>query len=326
MKLSTPPQSRGRSALLIKLAVSGVLLAVLFWRVDRAAFVRSLQTLPVPLFLGCVALYALGYLLSTIRWQLLLQAEGIRLPFWRLALVYLQGTFFNLFLPTLIGGDVVRGFFIYRMTHGHDAAIASIMVDRLSGFAAMILIAVGALAFAYGTLNDPQVAVLVLGVAALFTLFMFALVNNRLKDLVAGLLRFAGLGRFEEKLQGLVDALHRYRHHYRALGQAFLLSVLLQVLIIVTFYLIGVGLNLGVPLVYFLVFVPLTTVVAMLPVSVAGLGVREAGAIYFFAKVGVDASAALGMSLVCFSLSLIMSSLGGLAFLFDRHAAKRTAD
>jgi hypothetical protein len=54
--------------------------------------------------------------------------------------------------------------------------------------------------------------------------------------------------------------------------------------------------------------------------------VREAGVIYFFAKVGVDAGAALGMSLVCFSLTLIVSGLGGLAFLFDRHAAKRVAD
>ena len=326
MELPTPPQTRGQSILLIKLAVSGVLLAVLFWRVDRAAFLRSLQTLPVSLFLGCVALYALGYLISILRWQRLLQAEGIRLPLWRLVLVYLQGAFFNLFLPTLIGGDIVRGYFIYRMTRGNDAAIASIMVDRLSGFAALILIAVGSLAFAYETLDDPQVAALVLGVAALFALLMFVLLNNRVKELVASLLRFAGLGRFGAKLQGLVDALHRYRHHYRALGQAFLLSVLLQVLIIVTYYLIWVGLNLGVPLVYFLVFIPLTTVVAMLPVSVAGLGVREAGVIYFFAKVGVGAGAALGMSLVCFSLSLIVSSLGGLAFLLDRHAAKREAD
>jgi len=91
MELPTPPQTRGRSVLLIKLAVSGVLLAVLFWRVDRAAFLRSLQALSVPLFLGCVALYVLGYLISTIRWQRLLQAEGIQFPLWRLVLVYFQG-------------------------------------------------------------------------------------------------------------------------------------------------------------------------------------------------------------------------------------------
>ncbi|MBI2002427.1 MAG: flippase-like domain-containing protein [candidate division NC10 bacterium] len=62
---------------------------------------------------------------------------------------------------------------------------------------------------------------------------------------------------------------------------------------------------------------------AMLPVSVAGLGMREGGAVYFFAKVGVDAATALTMSLAWFSLTLVVSSLGGLAFLVNAHSAKR---
>jgi uncharacterized membrane protein YbhN (UPF0104 family) len=107
---------------------------------------------------------------------------------------------------------------------------------------------------------------------------------------------------------------------------ALLLSGLLQALIIVTYYFVGVGLNLGVPLTYFFVFVPLVTVVAMLPVSVAGLGVREGAVIFFFAKAGVDAATALSLSLVWFSLTLIVSSLGGLALLLDTHAAKRLED
>jgi uncharacterized protein (TIRG00374 family) len=323
---TTSPPKRGRFVLLVKLAVSGLLLAVLFWRVDRAAFLRSLQALPVPLFLGCVAFYASGYLISTIRWQCLLRAEGIRLPLWRLSLVYFEGAFFNLFLPTLIGGDIVRGYFIYRMTQGDDASVASILVDRLSGFAALMIIALGSLAVAYGRINDLQIASLILGVAALFACLMFILLNDRVKIGVLGILHAVGLGRFRTKLQGLVEALHRYRRHYGALGQAFLLSALLQALIIVVYYFIGVGLNLGVPLIYFFLFVPLITVVAMLPVSVAGLGVREASVTYFFAKVGVDTAAALGMSLVWFSLTLIVSGLGGLAFLLDSHAAKRVAD
>ena len=206
---------------------------------------------------------------------------------WRLGLVYFEGAFFNLFLPTLIGGDIVRGYFIYKMTRGHDASIASILVDRLCGSAALILIAVTALALAYGTLNDPQVAFGILTVVACFAGAMLVLLNRWLTIRVSGVLSVIGLARFQVKLHGLVDALQRYRRHHRALAQAFLLSALLQALIIVTYYLIGVGLNLGVPLLYFFLFVPLVTAVSMLPVSVAGLGVREGGVIYFFGKVGV---------------------------------------
>lgn len=323
MAPQAPPRGKGRLIFLGKLAVSALLLAVLFWRVDRATFLRTVQTLPLKVFLGCLALYAFGHVISAVRWQRLLLVEGIHLSLWRLTLVYFEGAFFNLFLPTLIGGDIVRGYAIYKITRGHDASIASILVDRLSGFAALIAIALVALGLAYGQIRDPQVAAMIVAVATAFGLTMAALLNDRVKDRAADLLRLVGLARFQAKLQGLVDALHRYRGHRWALWQALLLSTVLQGLIIVAYYLIGAGLNLGVPIAYFFLYVPLITVVAMLPVSVAGLGVREGGAIYFFAKVGVDAATALTMSLAWFSLTLVVSSLGGLAFLLNAHTAKQ---
>ncbi len=318
-----PPRGKGRLILLSKLLFSGLLLTVLFWRVDRATFVRTVQALPMKVFLGCLGLYALGYVISTVRWRLLLLAEGIRLPLWQLTLLYFEGAFFNLFLPSLIGGDIFRGYAIYKITRGHDASIASILVDRLSGFAALIAIALTALAAAHRRVHDPQVAIMILAVAAAFTLLILMLLQTGTKERAAGALRVVGLTRFQAKLHGLVEALHRYRGHHRALGQAVLLSALLQALIIVTYYLVAAGLNLGVPIAYFFLYVPLITFVAMLPVSVAGLGVREGGAVYFFAKVGVDAAAALTMSLVWFSLTLVVSGLGGLAFLFNAHSMKR---
>jgi len=323
MEREAPSRRGGRLLFLGKLFVSGALLTILFWRVDRPTFIRTVQMFPLEVFLGCVALYALGYLISTVRWQRLLVAEGIRLPLWRLILVYFEGAFFNLFLPTLIGGDIVRGFAIYRITRGHDASVASILVDRLSGFAALIVIAMIALVLAYGQIRDPQAAVMILGVAAAFILLIAMLLHSRMKKHASGLLRAVGLTKFEAKLERMVEALQRYRGHRRALGQAILLSALLQVLIIVTYYFIGTGLNVGVPLPYFFLYVPLITVVAMLPVSVAGLGVREGAAVYFFAKVGVDTASALTMSLAWFSLTLVVSGLGGLAFLVNTHAAKR---
>lgn len=323
MEPQAPPRAKGRLIFLSKLFVSGLLLAFLFWRADRATFFRTVQALPLKVFLGCLALYAFGHVISAVRWQRLLAAEGIRLPLWRLTLVYFEGAFFNLFLPTLIGGDIVRGYAIYKITRGHDASIASILVDRLSGFAALIAIALVALGLAYGEIRDPQVASMILLVAAAFGLTLALLLNDRVKGRALGLLRLVGLGRFQDMLQGLVDALHRYRGHHWALWQALLLSTVLQALIIVAYYLIGAGLNLGVPIAYFFLYVPLITVVAMLPVSVAGLGVREGGTVYFFAKVGVDAATALTMSLAWFSLTLVVSSLGGLAFLVNAHSAKR---
>jgi len=323
MDLQPPGARDGRLVFLGKLVVSALLLTILFWRVDRPTVLRTVQALPLKVFLGCAALYILGYLISTLRWQRLLLAEGIRLPLWRLTLVYFEAAFFNLFLPTLIGGDIVRGYTIYRITQGHDASIPSILVDRLSGFAALVGIALIALGLASRRIRDPQVAVMILAVAVAFSVVIAVLLHDQMKERASGLLRIVRLTRFQAKLQGMVEALQRYRGHRRALGQAIALSVLLQALIIVTYYLIGAGLNLGVPIAYFFLYVPLITFVAMLPVSVAGLGVREGGAVYFFAKVGVDTATALTMSLIWFSLTLVVSGLGGLVFLLNTHAAKR---
>jgi uncharacterized protein (TIRG00374 family) len=316
----------GRLFFLAKVAVSAGLLGFLFWRIDRATFLRTIQALPGFVFVGCLLLYLLGYLLSTLRWQRLLAAENIRVSLWRLTLVYFEGAFFNLFLPTLIGGDIVRGYAIYKLTGGHTASIASILIDRLSGFAALMFIAVLSLSIAVTRMQNLQVALMILGVAITFGLLMAVLLNDRMKDWAAGVFRLVGLARFQAKLQGLVEAIHRYRGHRRALAQAFVLSAVLQALIIVTYYFVGRGLQVGVPLAYFFVFVPLITVVAMLPVSVAGLGVREGGVVYFFALVGVDAATSLSMSLVWFALTVLVSSLGGLAILFNAHYAKRSAD
>jgi hypothetical protein len=321
----TPPRAP-RNAIVLKLAVSASLLTLLFWRVDRAAFLRSLQTLPLSVLLGCAALYILGYLISIVRWRGLLLAEGIRLPITRLGLVYFEGAFFNLFLPTVIGGDLVRAYFIHKMTKGHDAALASILVDRVVGFAALMGIAVTALALAHGTLQDPLVALAVLTVAVLFACGLAALLHGGLLRWISGLLRAAGLARAHAKLQGFVDAVRRYRLRRWALLQALVLSGLIQVIVIVTYYVIGVGVNVGVPLPYYFVFVPLITTLAMLPISVAGLGVREGGVVFLFSKVGVDTATALGMSFAWFSLTIIVSGLGGLAFLVDNHASKRRED
>jgi uncharacterized protein (TIRG00374 family) len=324
--ISTDPQApaKGRRFFLGKLIISLLLLGALFWRVDRAAFFRSLQALPLTVFLGCLLLYILGYVLSTIRWQWLLRAEGIQLSLGRLLILYFEGAFFNLFLPTLIGGDIVRGYAIHKLTRGHDAAVPSILVDRLSGFAALLTIAAVAVTIGYDQVGDPQVALMVLGMTAAFVVLLLILMNARALRLAVGMARLCRFGRFQSKLQGWVDALQRYRRHGWALGQAFLLSLVLQLLIIVTYYVVGLALNLQVPASVFFVFVPLITTIAMLPVSVAGLGVRESGVVYFFAKVGVDAATALSMSLIWFSLTVIVCGLGGLAFLLDNHLAKRS--
>jgi hypothetical protein len=149
------------------------------------------------------------------------------------------------------------------------------------------------------------------------------LLNIRLQSFLYRVLHAAGLERFQGALQRLYQAIRRYWGHRQALLVALGLSLLLQSVIILVFYLISRSLNLAVPLGYFFLFVPLISLVSMAPVSIAGLGVREGSAVYLFAKVGLDSAGALSLSLLWFTVTALCHGLGGLVFLLghpDRDA------
>jgi uncharacterized protein (TIRG00374 family) len=223
--------------------------------------------------------------------------------------------FFNLMLPTVIGGDIVRGYQVSRLTQQKESSLASILVERLSGYVALIMIASTALILGYSYLRDPVTVWLTAVAAAGIIGIIAGLLSDQLQGWCLALLNRTGLGRFREALQRFYGALQRYWKHRRALLQALGLSLVLQSLVIIIFYLISRSLNLTVPLRYFFLFVPLISVVSMLPISVAGLGIREGSSVYFFAKAGLDSAGAISLSLLWFAVTACCSGLGAIVFI-----------
>src|SRR5574337_145507 len=240
----------------LKLTVSVALLALLLSRTDLQAIGTLFRSLHIPIFFGSIFLYLIAQLLSTIRWNCLLQAEKIYLPFWRLILLYYEGMFFNLMLPTAIGGDLVRGYQVSRLTERREASLASILVERLSGFAALAIIACIAIIPAYAHVNDPLIVWLMAGSAAGMVALIASLLSDRLQALFFRLLHGVGLGRFHDTAHRLYEAVQQYWTHRRALLVALGLSLILQSMVITIFFLISQALNLSVPLRYFFLFVP----------------------------------------------------------------------
>lgn len=299
----------------LKLGVSIALLALLFARTDLHALGTLFRSLRMPIFLGSIVLYVLTQLLSTVRWRCLLQAEKIHLPFWRLILLYLEGMFFSLMLPTAIGGDLVRGYQVSRLTERRVASVASILVERISGFAALSIIACIAIIPAYAHINDPLIIWLTAGSTAGMVVLIALLLSNRLQTLFLRLLHGVGLGRFHDAVYRLYEAVQQYWAHRLTLLFSLGLSLILQSLVITIFFLISQALNLSVPFRFFFLFVPLISVISMLPISIAGLGLREGSAVYLFTKVGMDSAGALSLSLLWFAVTALCSGLGGVVFL-----------
>src|SRR2546422_341699 len=151
------PRSMKRGALLAaKVGVSLALLIYLFSTTDLAALESRVRSGDVLLFATAVALYAGMLALSTWRWRLLLHALGFSPRLRDLTSSYLVATFFNNFLPSNIGGDVVRVRDGSRLTGSTAASLAVVAVDRILGLAPLYLLAL--LAFVLGRRADRHLA------------------------------------------------------------------------------------------------------------------------------------------------------------------------
>lgn len=230
---------------------------------------------------GSLLLAALGYgvalLLGIIRWKVLLKAHRIQIPVLKAVNLSFIGYFFNNFLPSLTGGDVVKAYYVSKETKKRAEAVSTVVVDRISGLLALFLL--GAIAgltrFNITEIRKPILAILGLFlITFLFTVITF---NKRLyqKSLFSDN-PSAKKGRLLGVLKKVYFAFHYYRNCPGALVVAFVLSLLLQTIMILINYRIALDLGVeDIELISFFIFIPLTTAISAIPVTFAGWGLRE---------------------------------------------------
>jgi len=263
-------------------------------RTGSAEVLATIGKINMGAFVLAVFLYILAQFISTLRWRLLLP-EGLGLR--KLFSLYMIGSFFNIFLPGIIGGDAVKGFYLYRATGKGSLSLASIFMDRYLGFVVLIAICAVAFPFGYTYLRGSGIEWILP-----FTILSF----------IIGSLLFFGLrlGQRVKFLSEFYNHFYFYRHQRGVIGKALLLSVFVQFAGIISVYVLSVGLSQHIPLLAFLMFLPLIILFSMLPISIAGLGVREGACVLFFGLVGVRPEAATAISLSWFMTMSAASLLG----------------
>jgi len=245
--------------------------------------------------MAAIVLYVFAQIVSTLRWRLLLPA-GIGLK--KLFSLYMIGAFFNSFLPGIIGGDAIKGFYLYKTTGKVGLALASVFMDRYLGLVVLIAICAVAFPFGYEYLRGSNIEWILLAVIISFIL---------------GSALFFGLrvGRRIQHLADFYNYFHIYRNQRGTIGKALLLSVLVQFSGFSAVYVLADGLGQHIPFLSILVYLPLIILISMIPISVSGLGVREGAFVLFFGFIGVKAEAAAAISL-CWFISASAGSLIGL--------------
>jgi uncharacterized protein (TIRG00374 family) len=325
-ELQEPSTSgRGRRALVlaIKIAISVGLLAVLIVKSDAPRLWHYVRTASIAWLAAALALYFLMILASAWRWGLLLDAQGVSVPGRTLTGSFLVATFFNNFLPSNIGGDVVRIADTAPAAGSKTLAMTVILVDRVLGLTALVIIASsGALVASLLGVHIPGarwlwMASAFVAAAAISVIAMPQLVGDAVSHALRPV-RALKKPWLTERVQRLEDAVIRFRNAPSAVAGAFAGAMVVQITIVAFYLLTAEGLSVPLPIFLGAVLIPVSLVVQMAPVSINGFGVREAVFAFFFRRFGLPTDAAVALSLVSTGMVMGLSLVGGFFFLRRR--------
>jgi len=324
---------RHRHALLwvVKIVVSGGLLYRLLSQVDRTQLWNIGRTASIPWLLLALVLYLVMVFVSCWRWRLLLAAQHVPLPFGMLTNSFLVATFFNNFLPSNIGGDVIRIRDTARAAGSRTIATTVVFVDRGIGLIGLVFVAaIGATMTA--RLSDrigpvgPGIlwAILAVGVLAAGTAVMMPQsIGIVLKPLRRLHQEWVG-----KQIERLTVALSKFRDAPQALLNGLIASIAVQGLLVAFYAAIAQALHLHISIAYLGIIVPVSFIVQMLPISVNGFGVREQLFSSYFKLLGEPAVDGFALSFMSALLIMLFSVSGAVAYVTRRRehpAAPTTA-
>jgi uncharacterized protein (TIRG00374 family) len=292
----------------IKLLVSIVLFVLIFRAVDFREVIEVIRTINPWLLLPALGLQMLSALIAALRWYMIMHELefGEKSGFYVRS--YFKGTFFNQALPTSIGGDALRVLEAAKVGAGKREAFYGVFIDRIVGLLGLLLLNLIAIFInpiflekGYPAVHYAIIGMALFGFIGVFVLTLLGdmkwLTSNRVTKLIH-------------------DLSHRIRTVYRS-GRTITiqtaLSVLIHLLSMMTVYLIGKSIGLEYGLLVYLVVVPPVILLTIIPVSLAGWGVRETGMVGLFLLIGAEKAAVLSVSLI-YGLMLVAASMPGMYF------------
>lgn len=299
---------------LIKLAISGTLIGILLWKVDKKALVESFKLLD-PKFLPLIfGLFILNYVISSVRWKMLLiykNSEEATVTY--LTSLYFIGSFFNNFMPTTVGGDVYKVAKLGQRIRDNAGALSATFMERFTGMVALMIISY----IGFVKTFDFWVSLLpetVSSDSALVGLFKGFIIFG---FWIGSLLGFFFLRLFSNKISlvgKFYNSLIKYVSRKRVVLYAFLTSFIVQLIAISTQFLVFKAIGVDLPVAYTLFVFPVIFLASFVIPSLNGIGVQDALYVEFFSAVGIASSVSLSASIIYHLFRMSVSLIGGVLY------------
>lgn len=314
--MSLTKNAKSLLSFLVRIGLSGGLLWYVFSKIDMENTTEVLKSADLAYIILAAFIFVIINCILLCRWFIFIKALDLSVPFKSIVKHYFYGLFGNLFLPTAIGGDLIKVIGLCKDSSQKPKIVASVLIDRLSGFAAIAIVAVIAFIFGHKLIADNTLIMPIVLIAVGILVIAAVLFNEKIYTFGCRMFNY-----FPRLKNGLMTmhydiALLKGAHKHKEGIKGILLACASQTIFAFTYYFTAKALHQDVPVVPFLVFVPILSVVGAFP-SIGGLGVREVGAAYLFAKIGIESGIAVSLSLINFLFMVMVGLVGGFIYVYS---------
>ncbi len=305
-------QKRGRS-FWIKLAASLGLIGFILSQAELNEVRDVMVNIQVEWLLVALVLQFAGPALITTRWQGLLRAQQITPPWRYLYQSTLISTFFRQFLPSIVGGDAIRGYDAWRAGASVGLAFMSLVLDRLFGLIALAIFTLVVLSLSADVSARLPGLWIWAGVALIAVVFIAALLLMPQRPRISKIAAFLPASVLQ-KFSKIGAAVRQYKETPHVFRRALLLSLLLQLVVITFYWALAMALNIPISYASFFAIAPIAIFVMMLPISINGIGIREGIFVFLLAQWDVSTAAALSLAWLEYGIFLCFGLLGGVLY------------
>ncbi len=293
---------------MLKIGISALLLTYIVRKAGPANIIKHMQAMDPWFFLLAVVIYIGIAGLVALRWRILLDYQY---PARRLFSLHMIGNFFNTILPSTMGGDAVKAYYLYRDTNSGGVSFGSVFLDRYLGLFARLVLGVVSGLVAFSQLKSIG---LHWAMPAIFGVFMAG---------SAVVFRFR-IGKRFGVVADFYDYLHSHLMRRQVLLKTFLLSLVSQIFLILLIATVARGIGQRLTFAELFVFVPIIMTIMIIPVSISGFGVREGAFVMLFGLTGIPAPISISISFLWFLSTAAASLIGLVEYLrYRKQAAVR---
>ncbi|MBA7466988.1 hypothetical protein ES707_02183 [subsurface metagenome] len=282
---------------------------------DIRSALEIIKSVNKPLLILSLSTHIFGIWITAVRWNTLLGTQKVKLGTTTLTLTVLIGFFFNNFLPTSIGGDVFRTYDAAKKANIPIETSASIIiVERFSGVISASTYAIIALFLGFTAIGNRSFIIPVIIFFIICIIIAFLILNPSILRLNKLINKIKFLKKVEEKLANIYFTFLSFKKFKWVLARVMIYSFLLQFAVILNYFLAAKSLGINLNLTAFIFIVPVVTIIAMVPISIGGIGIRENTLVFIITAMGVGSEQAAICALLIFLMLIFIGIIGGITY------------